>query len=46
MFEIDIGGIPIGYREQISNTPMLREILETAWDVISDCTVGDNWMHD
>jgi hypothetical protein len=47
IFEIDLGGIPLGYRQEISVQPTLREILETAWNVISDCTVGsETWMSD
>ncbi len=44
IFEINLGGIPVGYRQEISAQPTLREILETAWDVLSDCTADtDHW---
>ena len=45
-FEIDLDGIPLGCRHEISDKPTLGEVLEVGWDVAAECTVGWNsWMY-
>lgn len=47
IFEININDIPLGFRKEINLNPTLQKILEDAWDVIDECTVGaDSWMYD
>ena len=47
VFEIDLGGIPLGHRQEIAAQLTLGELLETAWDVITDCTGGtESWISD
>lgn len=44
IFEIDLDGVPLGYRKEVNESPTLAELLESAWDVAADCTVGTDWM--
>jgi hypothetical protein len=46
LFEIDLGGIPLGCQHEVDASPLLCHVIEMCWDIVANATINTDWMND